>query len=130
MADPSDPPSADSLDSLLANLAEALTRDDPDAPTADNALAALHAACAEDATLNDQPIPADVDDFIADADGLSDLRPIARIDVAPPTLADHAAATRLTCTHHDDSETTIDIALVHEDEWRIIAILSESHDTS
>jgi hypothetical protein len=120
----------DSLPSLLTRLAHALTRDDPDAQTADNALAALHAACAEGATLNDQPIPADVDDFIADADGLSDLRPIARIDVAPPTLADHAAATRLTCTHHDDSETTIDIALVHEDEWRIIAILSESHDTS
>jgi hypothetical protein len=118
------------LHSLLARLASDLARDRDDAPTADNALAALHAACAEDATLNDQPIPADVDDFLDDPDELQDLRPIAGVDVAPPTLAGPAAATRLTCTHHDDTITTIAIALVHEDRWRIIAIVIEPDDTS
>jgi hypothetical protein len=119
----------DSLPSLLTRLAHALTRDDPDAQTADNALAALHAACAEGATLNDQPIPADVDDFIQH-DDLQHIAPIARVDVAPPTLADRAAAARLTCTHHDDTQTDIAIALVLEDHWQIVAILVEPHDTS
>jgi hypothetical protein len=122
------------LHSLLTRLASDLARDDApttaDSPTADNALAALHAACAGDATLNDKPIPADVDDFLDDAGELRDLRPIAHVDVDPPTLAGPAAATRLTCTHHDHTVTTIAIALVDEDAWRIIAIVIEPDDTS
>jgi hypothetical protein len=122
------------LHSLLTRLASDLARDDApttaDSPTADNALAALHAACAGDATLSDKPIPADVDDFLDDAGELRDLRPIAHVDVDPPTLAGPAAATRLTCTHHDHTVTTIAIALVDEDAWRIIAIVIEPDDTS
>jgi hypothetical protein len=120
----------DSLASLLTNLADALARDRADSPTADNALAALHAACTDDATLNDRPIPADIDDFVSDADDLHDLPPIARVDVAPPTLAGQAAATRLTCVHYDDTVTTISVALINENGWRIIAIVTEPPDTS
>lgn len=112
------------LESMLTTLADALTRDRADAEQADNALAALHQACTEDATINDAPIPADVDDFVED----TDLRPIARVDVATPTLADHAAATRLTCVHHDDTTTEIAIALVDENGWQIVAVVID--DTS
>ena len=119
-----------SLDAMLAHLAEALARDRADSPTADNALAALHAACADDATLNDRPIPADLDDFLDDAGDLQRLAPITRVDVAPPTLAQDAAATRLHCTHADGATTHIGIALVHDDDWRIVAIATDHDDTS